>query len=217
MDEFTTRASTFLRENLLAVICFSLGLMFLVYGLIVFSSFGQEKSNVVFEASAGDEDGQGVKKEVSSNKIVVDVAGAVNKPGVYRLDTKSRIEDALLAAGGVSSEADQEYIGRSVNLASVLTDGAKVYIPFLKENAAAVLGTTPLRSSSYEGQASTNESLVNLNTASSLELEALPGIGVVTAGKIISARPYSTIEELVKKKAVSQRVLEQIKEKVSVY
>lgn len=216
MDELIPWASSFLRENLLAVICFGIGLIFLVYGVIVFSSFGEKKSDVVFEASAVDQDQDRDKKDSSGSKmIVVDIAGAVNKPGVYRLDTKSRIEDALLAAGGISSEADQSYIAKNVNLASVLTDGTKIYIPFVGEQQ--VLGTTPLRSSSYEGQASQGAQRINLNTASSSQFEALPGIGVVTAGKIISARPYSSVEELVKKKIVSQKVFDQIKEKVSVY
>lgn len=210
MDEFSTRASIFFRENLLAVICFGVGLIFLVYGLIAFSGI-DKKPDVVFESSASEGSVADVKGDKSIGKIVVDVAGAVSKPGVYRLVVKSRIEDALLAAGGVSADADQSYIAKNVNLASVLTDGAKVYIPFVNENSvdSGVLGQSAL--------AGGTSGLINLNSATSSQLEELPGIGVVTAGKIISARPYSSVEELIKKKTVSQRLFDQIKEKVSVY
>lgn len=209
MDELTSRASEFVKENLLAVICFGIGLIFLAYGVMAFSSYGNKNSKIVFEGSTGGEVASGGKDESSVGKIVVDVAGAVNKPGVYRLRAKSRMEDALLAAGGVSQDADQGYIAKNVNLASVLSDGAKVYLPFIDESNALVLGSTDSGVSS--------SGLVNLNSASSSQLEDLPGIGEVTAGKIINARPYSAVDELRSKKVVSQKVYDEIKEKVSVY
>jgi competence protein ComEA len=212
MDELSSRVALFLRENLLASICLGIGLLLLIGGLITFSQYSSPDPSVVFEASSSEEPVPESPDTLSGRQLVVDVSGAVRKPGVYRLKEKSRIEDALLAAGGVSEDADQEYIARSVNLASVLSDGAKVYIPFENEggnpSGAGFLGGDVLGAESEK---------VNLNTASTSQLEDLPGIGEVTAGKIVSGRPYSDIQELVKKKIVSQKVYDGIKEKVSVY
>lgn len=145
---------------------------------------------------------QGEKK---TSQITVDVSGAVLRPGVYDLPADSRIRDALIKAGGVSADADREYVAKVVNLAARLTDGAKVYIPHTGE---AVAGAT-----SMSGAAS----LININTASVAELDSLPGIGKVTAEKIIDNRPYGSASELAEKKVLSTSVYEKVKEKVSVY
>ena len=132
--------------------------------------------------------------------LTVDVQGAVNKPGVVRLPGGSRIEDAISAAGGLSEEADQEYIRRQMNLAAKVVDGTKIYLP-------------------YQGESNQSNvsNVVNLNTASQKELESLPGIGPVTAEKIIAGRPYGTIEELMERKIIGKAVFEKIKERISVY
>ena len=132
--------------------------------------------------------------------LTVDVQGAVNKPGVVRLPGGSRIEDAIAAAGGFSEEADQEYIRRQMNLAAKVVDGTKIYLP-------------------YQGESNQSNvsNVVNLNTASQKELESLPGIGPVTAEKIIAGRPYGTIEELMERKIIGKAVFEKIKERISVY
>lgn len=194
-----------LRSNLLALSLGILGIGLLLYGLIVFVGFGKSPEPLTF--SADDDKADQEKEKSSSNLLVVDVAGAVNEPGVYKVKDGSRFQDAIFAAGGLSSEADSDRIARQINLAAKLTDSAKVYVPFKGEQSAGVLGAAS------EGATG----LINVNTASAKDLDSLPGVGSVTSEKIINARPYTAIEELVKKKIVSQRVFDQIKEKISVY
>ncbi len=142
--------------------------------------------------------------------ISVDVSGAVNKSGVFKLSADSRIEDAIKAAGGFSESANQEYISKYLNMAQKLSDGSKVYVPLAGEQvpnsgSGAVAGTSA-------------QTKVNINKASEGELvDALLGVGPATASKIISGRPYQTIEDLFNKKVVGKAVFEKIKDQIVVY
>ncbi len=135
-------------------------------------------------------------------ELVVDISGEVVRPGVYKLPVGSRIEDALRASGGVTEGADTDYIEKYLNRAAKLSDGQKLYIP------SRDAGKT---------QELKNSKTLNINSASSGELEGLPGIGPVTAGKIIAGRPYQNISELVEKKVVGQKVYDQIKDRISTW
>lgn len=144
---------------------------------------------------------------VSGQKqISVDVSGAVIKPGVYKLDENSRVEDAVFSAGGLAENAHWEYVSKYLNMAQKLSDGMKIYIPKTGEQYSGGV-------SSVAGI----KSQVNINIATQVELEALPGIGPVTASKIISARPYSKIEDLLTLKIVSKKVFDQIKDSLTIY
>ena len=147
---------------------------------------------------------------VESQKMIsVDVSGAVNAPGVYRLKDGSRIEDAILIAGGFTETANGEYISKYLNMAQKLSDGSKVYIPVNGEvvpvsQAGTVAGTKIT-------------SKVNINIATQAELEALSGIGPGYASKIISDRPYQAVEDLLNKKIIGKAVFEKIKDQLVVY
>ena len=136
-----------------------------------------------------------------SATITVDIEGAVVNPGVYTLPAGSRVEDAITAAGGLESDADEELFAKTMNRAMKLVDGGKIYVPSLSSSSLSTLGTVG--------------NLVSVNTASQSELESLPGIGPVTAQKIIADRPYQTLEELIGKKAVGTALFEKIKDKIS--
>jgi competence protein ComEA len=191
------------RNSLILLFCF-LGLIFLGYGLR--QTFLSEKDNgIVFESRTQ-------KAETASitaffQTIVVDVAGAVNKPGVYSLKSESRVRDAIVAAGGFHKQADQEWIAKQMNLASKISDGAKIYVPFLGED----------RTTGAESKVEASGGLVNINSASLSQLEALPGIGPVTAQRIIESRPYASIDELLSKKIVGNSTFEKIKGSISIY
>lgn len=146
----------------------------------------------------------------NTNEIIVEIAGAVQKPGVYRLPTSSRIEDLLIAAGGLSENADRVWIDKTINKAAKLVDGQKIYIKQLGETSASNL---PLSDS----VAQYNNGQININTASASELDKLSGIGPVYAQKIIDQRPYSNISELVSKKVISQSIYEKIKDKITAH
>jgi len=140
--------------------------------------------------------------------VTVDIAGAIVAPGVYKIAPESRIQDALLAAGGLAPNADREWVGKYINLAAKALDGTKVYIPAKGEMAAVAIDQPMLFYSN---------SAININTATSSQLEDLPGIGAITAEKIIQARPYSSVEDLLSKKVVNKSTFEKIKDKISTY
>lgn len=141
------------------------------------------------------------EQATESATIRIDIEGAVKVPGLYELAGDSRVEDAITAAGGLSGEADTALIAKTINRAQKLVDGGKLYIPTLSSSSPAVAG-------SHTG-------LISVNSASESELDTLPGVGPVTAQKIIAGRPYNTIEELVTKKAVGQSTFEKIKALIS--
>ena len=142
----------------------------------------------------------------NNNKIFIDLSGAVKKPAVYRLVAGSRLEDVLKLASGLTDEADVDFFHRNFNLARILTDQEKIYIPSKQEVGTGVL---PQISQTLDYSL-----LVNVNSATLEELDSLPGIGETTANKIIDNRPYQSIEELVTKKAINKGVLEKIKNQI---
>ncbi|KKR31944.1 MAG: ComE operon protein 1 [Candidatus Gottesmanbacteria bacterium GW2011_GWC2_39_8] len=144
-----------------------------------------------------------------SSRIKVDIEGSVLKPGVYDMERDSRVGDVLVFAGGLSAGADRDWVTRKLNRAAKVTDGAKIYIPAVGEIK------TPMGDISVDG--ASTDSKININTAALTELDGLPGVGLVTAQKIVSTRPYSSIDELKTKKAVNSSTFEKIKEMVEIY
>ncbi len=181
-----------------------LGLLLFVSSLILLLKNQAEKGEVVFSVN---------NESTSSGDLKVDIQGFVMSPGVYSLKNGSRVVDALSAAGGLSAEADRDYLAKNLNQAAKLTDGQKIYIPSRKE----VAGSQSFSNSPNLLGGSLDQKKLNLNTASSFELEALPGIGAVTAAKIISGRPYQTVDDLLKRKIVGKTVFEKIKDLLTVF
>jgi competence protein ComEA len=139
-------------------------------------------------------------------EIVVDVEGGVQRPGIQRLPTGARVADAIAAAGGYGESADLLAAAASLNLAKPLSDGEQVFVPVLGATAASTFAATG---------GGGNGSLVNLNTATPEELEALPGIGSVTVQKIVAARqerPFASLEDAVERGVLNRGQLEQIRE-----
>ena len=133
--------------------------------------------------------------DLATGEIIVHVDGAVTRPGVYKLKADARVNNAIEAAGGLSVQADST----KINLAATLAAGQQVHIPTVGESVSQSVGESVSQ-------------LVNINTASESELDKLPGIGPVTAQKIIASRPYSGLEELLTKKVVNTSVYEKIKD-----
>lgn len=210
-ENLLERFAPFIRQYKIPLLIGLVGLGFIVFGLISTSQSKQEKADILAEGVSSQQ-----VLDSEENKIAVDVEGAVINPGVYRLKKSAIIQDALIAAGGMSGTADREKVAKSINLASKVVDGGKIYIPSV--------GETPLRpfdsaqgSAGQEVAGDSTSGLININTATENELDSLSGVGPVTAGKIINNRPYGSIEELLSKKAVSRSVFEKIKDKISVY
>jgi competence protein ComEA len=188
------------------------GLILIGCGILLFKTlpFG----NTEIEVLNNDEINGDTKKE-----LTVEVAGSVEKPGVYTFSSGSRVEEAIIEAGGLSGDADRDWVEKTLNRASLLTDGQKIYIPSVSDNQSDNLSAKS--NGGYLGQDSSVQGsfsqLININTASQKDLESLWGIGPVTAQSIIEQRPYSTVEELLIKKILKQNVYDRNKDKLTVY
>ncbi len=160
------------------------------------------------------------RTKLAKNTITIDIGGAVKKPFVYTLAPGNRIIDAVQMAGGLSDECDEAFVRRNINFARVLQDQEKIYIPSLidisngivLENKRLIDYTQPNTTSTIEPS-----TRININAASQMELDQLPGIGKVTADAIIANRPYSTLVELVTREIIKQSVYDKIESLISVY
>lgn len=218
MDAFKDRFISFAKEHFVAVIVGICGLFFLVYGFVSLYYVEDREEDIVFAAK--DTEPSTMLRQDSPEKkkmIMVDIAGAVAKPGVYNLPSDSRVQDLILAAGGISPNADRQKVAQTLNLAAPLVDGAKLYIPIVGEQMVTSGGGSENSSAKSQSTLGSTTALININTAEGSELEELPGVGEVTAGKIIENRPYASIEELLEKKVVGEATFEKIREQVSVY
>lgn len=191
-----------LKKYWLPLALFSVGMIFFIYGLISFFGLASKSQTVTFKS-----DSTTVSSPKFQDLIQVDIEGAVVMPGVYKLSSGAIVQDVLVSSGGLSVDADRNYVSKNINLAAKLYDGAKIYIPKTGDNATVV------QSSGATGQ----QVLINVNTASVDALDALPGVGVATATKIIDNRPYAKPNDLLDKKVVSAKVFDQIKDRISVY
>ncbi len=153
--------------------------------------------------------------------LIVQVSGAVNRPGLCSLPPGSRVKDALEAAGGFSAEAEQG----SLNLAAFIQDGEHIRVPAQgtespPAEAASQAGNSPSAPPVARSQAPASPGKINLNTASQAELESLPGIGPSLAQRIIAYReengPFKTIEDIQKVKGIGPAIFEKIKDLITV-
>ena len=112
--------------------------------------------------------------------------------------------DVLAEAGGISEDANRDWVEKNINMAKKASDGLKIYIPRIGEEVLSI--------SQNSAQAG---AVININTASASDLESLPAVGPVTAQKIIDGRPYSQIGELIDRKIVGAATFEKIKDKIS--
>lgn len=145
--------------------------------------------------------------------ILVHVDGAVLRPGIYSLSAGSRVTDALQAAGGALPSADTS----RVNLAGPLQDGALVLVA-TQPPAGSPAETLP--PANERSQAIDLAGLININTATLDELDQLPGIGPVTAGKIIQYREangyFPNIEDILNVPGIGDKTFEDIRSLITV-
>jgi competence protein ComEA len=157
----------------------------------------------------------------TAGSIVVHAAGAVSRPGLYRLPRGSRVADLLDAAGGPTLETDLD----RVNLAAPLADGQRLYLPRRGEVSPSVVGPDGGAGSGggagpgASGSASASAP-IDLNTATAEQLDALPGVGPATAAAIVAHRerngPFTSIEGLLDVRGIGPAKLEAIRDLAAV-
>jgi len=143
--------------------------------------------------------------------ILVDVAGWVRHPGVYEFHDGDRVIDAIDAAGGARRGAALD----ALNLAAPLADGTQILVSRREASESAGSAT-----SAPAVDAGVTSSKVNINSASAVELEALPGIGEVIAQEILDYRtangPFASVDDLVDVSGIGEVTLENIRDLVTV-
>lgn len=141
------------------------------------------------------------EKAAESEGIIVYVCGAVRVPGVYELSTGERVSSAVELAGGLKQDAASE----SINLAARLSDGERIYIPYIGEDI------TPEQDETLGG------GKIDINSAGKDELMTLAGIGSAKADAIIKYRdssPFTSIEDIMKVPGIKEGAFEKIKEQI---
>jgi len=161
------------------------------------------------------------------NTIFVEVSGAIIEPDVYEVSPGTRLGEVIERAGGLSATADALYVARNYNLAKFVGDQEKIYIPYtwdiidgiFVEQKRILEYLQPLYSTNASNpvtvadgaKAPSSALTISINDASKEELETLPGVGPVTAQKMIDSRPYLSTDELLTKKVINNATLEKIK------
>jgi len=171
-----------------------------------FYTSGREKTYDIYELAAApvqpvDEITE--QAEVQNERIKIYITGAVTSPGVYELDEGSRVEDALILAGGPTIEADM----LRINLAARLKDEQQVIVP----REGEVLDKALL-----EEQNNDSDSRININTADEGKLMELPGVGPATAKNIIAHRTehgaFKSIEDIKNVTRIGEKTFERLKD-----
>ena len=153
-----------------------------------------------------------------SQDVMVDVKGAVRQPGVYSLKAGARVTDAIAAAGGMTDVADS----KSVNLAASLVDEAVVYVATQEENISVIADkdASQGQGSNTAGGTGQNQGKINLNTASSEELQTISGIGAKRAEDIIAYREshggFQSVDDLKNVSGIGDKTLDKIRDSIYV-
>jgi competence protein ComEA len=175
-----------------------IGLLLILIGLGIYLIYQDKSSNSSIDKTA--------------KELVIDISGAVKKPGVYNFSSDSRVIDAINRAGGFTKRADLEKIAQEINQASLLDDEQKIYIPLKKSEI-------DINSDSKVAAVSSNQGVININQASSSQLESLPGIGPVYAQRIVDYRNkigrFNSAQQLLEISGIGPRTLEKIAPEIS--
>lgn len=187
------------------VLITSIFLITIIISIAIFL-FSQRQNESPIELINSEKGADYQSEEVSDkNVIYIDISGCVKNKGVYEMKISDRVKDVIEKAGGITEEADQDFVEKQLNMALPLTDGQKIYIPKKPEN----------NSTSTTNISGVYDQKISINNASQVDLDSLSGIGEKRASSIIEGRPYSKIEDLVLRKIIPQSVFDEIKNDIS--
>lgn len=183
-----------IKTNYKQIIIISVLLLVIIAGIFIYLYQNHSTDYSFLEISEST-----VNSEVSNvleEKIVIHIAGQVANPGIVELKDGARIVEAIEAAGGVTSDANLE----KINLAYVLEDGMKVYIPSIADEDENNYVTTGSSGVSSNSSNATQTLKININTASVDDFSKIPGIGSSIASRIVEYRKengkFSTVEDI---------------------
>ncbi|MET0773370.1 MAG: helix-hairpin-helix domain-containing protein [Candidatus Limnocylindrales bacterium] len=149
--------------------------------------------------------------DIAGRQLLVDVEGAVARPGLVSVPASGRVGDAIELAGGFAANADLAAAAGALNLAQAATDGLKVVVPAMGDATQARAGAgSPSDASGGP---------IDLNRATEAELDSLPGVGPATIAKIVAAReeaPFATIDELRSRGIVGEATFGKLRDLVAV-
>ncbi|MGT2833564.1 helix-hairpin-helix domain-containing protein [Streptococcus halotolerans] len=172
------------------------------------------QSETISSTTMPSKEGSQAEKSQSSTMITVDVKGAVKKPGVYDLPSGSRVNDAILLAGGLREDADR----KSVNFAQKLSDEGIVYVASQGENISVINSSVAPQNSTDSSEVSTGK--VDLNRATLADLQTISGIGQKRAQDIIDYRDsnggFKSVDDLSNVSGIGDKTLEKLREEVTV-
>ena len=164
-------------------------------------------------SSASDLKTERSSSQTETQKVFVDIKGAVKNEGVYELSNGSRVTDVVKLAGGFTEDADK----KSVNLAEKVTDESVIYVARVDENVAPATTNSQANGSAQQEESSDK---INLNTATLAELQTISGIGAKRAQDIIDYRDanggFSSVDDLANVSGIGEKTLEKLKSEVTV-
>lgn len=216
-DSIREKIVSFWQNFRAEIILIFISLVIVLISLVIFIQANNQSEEISFKE---DYQNQITNFQSQNSKIYIDLSGAVEKPDVYEVTPGARLKDVLVLANGLSAEADREFFARNFNLARILVDQEKIYVPsrwevaqgLFQERVFVVDQIQPRVNNEETSRRNLSGDKININTASPQELDSLPGIGKVTAQKIIDNRPYNSVEELLTKKVVRKSVYQKIKD-----
>lgn len=210
-----------LKKYLLEIFLLSLALIITIISFfMLIQSSKQKESEDIIEINQNSQINNNINEK--NEKIYIDISGSIKNPGLYELKINSRLKQAIDKAGGLDENADKNFFYKNFNLARLLQDQEKIYIPSIWEVQNGFVKETPLTfdfvspiniNTNFENE---NNNLIDINSADIDELDSLPGIGKVTAQKIIDNRPYQSIDDLLNKKIINKSTFEKIKNLISI-
>ena len=177
---------------------------------VLFNVYGNSKSITIEEAEASTKErGSSEQTHRTESTVFIDIGGCVKEPGVYEVPAESRVFEVIEKAGGLSKDADVS----SVNQAETVSDGQKIVIPDkseVKEQEQA--GSSSAFQTDPQGR-------ININNADKTALEEIPGVGPVTAEKIIAYREqngrFGKSEDIKNVSGIGDKTYEKMKEHIT--
>lgn len=189
-------------------------IMLIIIGGIIYYNYYKENDNAEILEEVYVENTE--KIEDTEEKIIIHITGEVNNEGIVKINSNSRLIDAIEAAGGLTENADIS----KINLAYIVSDGQKIYIPNVNDLIEEYIDSEAGEGVIVEDINSSKKTLININTATQTELETLTGIGASTALKIINYRnengKFKNIEEIKNVSGIGDAKYEAIKDNICV-